>query len=61
MPDILGQGGDREPRPWPRRVAVVAVLLLAAVLIVIHLPRHGPGGSLLYGVPTPSAVAFLGL
>jgi hypothetical protein len=45
MPDILGQGGDRGPRPWPRRVAAVAVLLLAAVLIVVHLPRHGPGGS----------------
>jgi hypothetical protein len=47
MPDILGQGGDRGPRPWPRRVAAVAVLLLAAVLIVVHLPRHEPrpGGS----------------
>lgn len=47
MPDILGQGGDREPRRWPRRVAAVAVLLLAAVLIVVHLPRpgHRPGGS----------------
>jgi hypothetical protein len=45
MPDILGQGGDRGRGPWPRRVAAVAVLLLAAVLIVVHLPRHGPGGS----------------
>ncbi len=39
MPDILGQGGDREPRRWPRRVAVIAVLLLVAVLIAVHLPR----------------------
>jgi hypothetical protein len=45
MPDILGQGGDREPRPWPRRLAVVAVLLLVAVVIVLHLPRHRPGAS----------------
>jgi hypothetical protein len=45
MPDILGQGGDREPRRWPRRLAAAAVLLLAAVLIVVHLPRPGPDGS----------------
>jgi hypothetical protein len=42
MPDILGQGGDREPRRWPRLVAVLAVLVLAAVLIVTHLPRSRP-------------------
>jgi hypothetical protein len=42
MPDILGQGGDREPRRWPRRVAVIAVLLLAATVVVQHLPRGGP-------------------
>jgi hypothetical protein len=30
LDDILGQGGDREPGPWPRRLAV-----LAAVIVVI--------------------------
>ena len=45
MPDILGQGGDREPRPWPRRLAVVAVLLVATVVIAAQLPRHRPGAS----------------
>jgi hypothetical protein len=40
MRDVLGQGGDRQPGPWPRRLAVIAVLLLAAVIIVVHLPRH---------------------
>jgi hypothetical protein len=41
VPDTLNQGGDREPSPWPRRVAVAAVLVLAAVLLVAHLPRSG--------------------
>ena len=40
MRDILGQGGDRQPGPWPRRLVVIAALLLAAVVIVLHLPRH---------------------
>jgi hypothetical protein len=38
--DILSQGGDREPGPWPRRVAAIAVLVLVAFVIVWHLPRH---------------------
>ena len=44
VPDILSQGGGREPSPWPRRVAAAAVLVVAAVLIVQHLPRsrHEP-------------------
>ena len=41
MPDVLSQGGSREPGPWPRRVAAVIVLALAGVLIVQHLPRSG--------------------
>jgi hypothetical protein len=46
VPDTLSQGGDREPGPWPRRVAVAAVLVLAVVVIVQHLPRsrHSPAG-----------------
>jgi hypothetical protein len=39
VPDTLSQGGDGERGPWPRRVAVAAVLVLAAVLIVWHWPR----------------------
>ena len=43
MPDILGRGGDTEPRRWPRRAAVIAAaLLVATVLIVEHLPRSRP-------------------
>jgi hypothetical protein len=40
MPDILGQGQERQPSPWPRRLAAIAVLLLVAGVIVTHLPRH---------------------
>jgi hypothetical protein len=38
--DILSQGGGRKPRSWRPWAAAVAVLLVAAVLIVQHLPRH---------------------
>jgi hypothetical protein len=40
MRDVLGQGRDRPSGPWPRRLAVIAALLLATVVIVLHLPRH---------------------
>jgi hypothetical protein len=44
--DIISQHGDgdrgRGRGPWPRRVAMLAVLVLAIVLIVEHLPRHAP-------------------
>jgi hypothetical protein len=35
VPDTVSHG------PWPRRLAAVAVLVLAAVVIVQHLPRSG--------------------
>jgi hypothetical protein len=38
--DILSQGGSRKPRPWRPWAAAIAVLIVAAVLIVQHLPRH---------------------
>ncbi len=41
MRDILGQGDDRPPRPWPRRLAAIAALLVAAGVIAAHLPRPG--------------------
>ena len=40
MPDVLGQGGERQPGPWPRRLAALAALLLVAGVIAAHLPRH---------------------
>jgi hypothetical protein len=43
MSDILGQGGDGPTSPWPRRLAAAAVLVLAAVVIILNLPRHRAG------------------
>lgn len=62
MPDILSHGGDREPRRWPRRVTVVAVLLLAAVVIVQIFPRHRhattqPRPAVVTGPPAPLVAA----
>jgi hypothetical protein len=44
MPDTVSQGGGRDHGPWPRRAVAAAVLVLAAVVIVEHLPRsqHSP-------------------
>ena len=54
MDDILSQGGDREPSPWPRRLAVIAALIVVAGTGVFYLSRphqrHAPAA-------TPSAPA----
>jgi hypothetical protein len=44
MPDTVSQGDGGKPGPWPRRAAAAAVLVLAAVVTVQHLPRsrHSP-------------------
>jgi hypothetical protein len=39
--DILSQGRDRGPGPWPRRLVLLAVLAgLVAAVVLTHLPRH---------------------
>jgi hypothetical protein len=42
MDDILSQGGDRDPSPWPRRLAVIAAAILVAVASIAYLTvaRH---------------------
>jgi hypothetical protein len=44
MEDILSQGGDgdREPSPWPRRLAMIAPLIVVVVgsVVYLSLPRH---------------------
>lgn len=52
MPDILSQGGDHQPSPWPRRVASAVVLVLVAVLIVTHLPRSSHSSASARATPT---------
>jgi hypothetical protein len=45
MDDILGQGGDREPSPWRRRLAMIAALavVVAGGAVYLSLPRqHAP-------------------
>ena len=41
MDDIISQRGDRAPSRWPRRPAVVALLVVLAIVAVRHLPRDG--------------------
>jgi hypothetical protein len=42
MQDILSQGGDSDPSPWPRRLAVIAALIVVFVggAAYLTLPRH---------------------
>jgi hypothetical protein len=40
MPDILSQGRDRDPRPWPRRLVAVGAVVLAAALITLYATGH---------------------
>ncbi len=38
MDDLLNQGDDRQPSPWPPRLLVIAIVVLGLVAIVRHLP-----------------------
>jgi hypothetical protein len=44
MDDLFILGSDREPRRWRRRLALVAVLIVLAVVVITHLPdkREAP-------------------
>jgi hypothetical protein len=45
MDDILSQGGDHKPSPWPRRLAMTAALIVVVVggAVYLSLPRqHAP-------------------
>lgn len=67
MDDLFIVGSDREPSPWPRRLALVAVLIALAVVVITHLPdkretpsRH-PGVSVSVSVSAgPVQLAGLG-
>jgi len=63
VPDTLSQGGDGERGPWPRRVAVAAVLVLAAAVIAQHLPRarHAPARAAASATSPVAAVGAAGL
>jgi hypothetical protein len=57
--DILSQGGDREPSPWPRRLAVIGVLLLvvAGGVTYLTLPRHPHSPPAAASSPAPPGLA----
>ena len=46
--DILSQGGDRDPSPWPRRLAMIAalVVVVAGGAVYLALPhQHAPAAA----------------
>jgi hypothetical protein len=56
--DILSQGDDRGPRPWPRRLGVIAALVLAVIagIVYLALPHHQHPAT-----ATPKATAPVGV
>ena len=59
MGDILSQGGRDRGRHWPRWVAALAVLVLATVLIVEHLPAGTANVPRHPSAPGPAAAVTL--
>ena len=53
--DVISQGDDREPSPWPRRLAVIAAVVAVAVGGIVYLTRPGHGRTAASGAhPTPA-------
>jgi hypothetical protein len=57
MDDILGQGGDREPSPWPRRLAVLAALIVVAGAGVFYLSRPHQRSASVAAPSTPASAS----
>ena len=38
MEDLLSQGKDHEPNPWPPRLLVITILVLLAAAVIRQLP-----------------------
>jgi hypothetical protein len=57
LEDILSQGGDREPRPRPRRLAMIAavIVLVAGGAVYLGLSRHPHAPAATHRAATPSA------
>ncbi|HXW43463.1 MAG TPA: hypothetical protein VEL03_01665 [Streptosporangiaceae bacterium] len=64
MPDIITQGGEGKPSPWPRRVVAVVVLLVAIAVVARHLPRQARGHAVrrtaVASRPAPDALPVIG-
>src|SRR5487761_365140 len=63
MDDILSQGGDRDPSPWPRRLAVIGVILLvvAGGVVYLSLPHHSHPSAAAVPAPVPTGLAAAGM
>ena len=58
--DILSQGDDREPSPWPRRLGVIAVAVAVAVGGIVYLVQpHGRPAVSAAATPTVSPTPAL--
>ena len=53
MEDILSQGGDREPSPWPRRLGVIAAVVAVAVGGIVYLSMPHAHHAAAAAHPTP--------
>ncbi len=51
--DILSQGDDREPSPWPRRLGVIAVVVAVAVGGIVYLSMPHAHHAAAAAHPTP--------
>jgi len=63
--DILSQGGDdedRDPNPWPRRLAMIAVAIVVVVggAVYLSLPRHQQAPAAAHRAPVTASPAPTG-
>jgi hypothetical protein len=52
--DVISQGDDRDPSPWPRRLGVIAAVIAVVVGGIVYLTRPG-GGHPAASAPRPTA------
>src|SRR6202167_4314074 len=57
--DILSQGDDREPSPWPRRLGVIAAVVVVVVGGIVYLTQSGHGRTAA-SAAHPTATAYPG-
>ena len=58
--DILSQGDDRAPSPWPRRLGVIAAVVAVAIGGIVYLTQPGHGltaASAAHPTPATSSAA----
>jgi hypothetical protein len=63
MEDILSQGGDHDPSPWPRRLAVIAAVIavITGGAVYLSLPHHQAPAAARKAPASPSPAASAAL